>query len=112
MTFPLRTIKIYNDTEITDITKFAKKGFDMATVARCLGIPFNRFWLDYNNPALNVREAYDKGIRLGEIKNRKNMIKAADKSEGAQKNFNEEMQASKLRNKIDSIRASRENYDL
>ena len=112
MTFPLRTIKIYSTTELDTIEELAEKGFDMATVARYLDVSFTRFWLDYNNPALDVRESYDKGQRQGELKNRENMIKAADKSEGAQKNFNEEVQASKLRNKINSIRALRENYDL
>ena len=108
----LQTIKIYSPTELETVIDLAKLGFDMAAVAQHLDITFTRFWMDYNNPALYLREAYDEGIREGEKVNREHMIKAAQKSESAQKNVSEEIQAAKIRNKLSEIRANRKNPDL
>lgn len=108
----LQTIKIYTDIELSQIKKFAKLGFDMAYIAGELGISFTRFWMDYNNPALDVRHAYDSGIKKAVQINRKNVIKKAKTDSSAQTAMKWELESTRLRNKINEIRAMRENLDL
>ena len=108
----LRTIKIYAPEELARIYDLAKLGFDMAYIATDLGISFTRFWIDYNNPALNVKRCYDDGAKKLERKNRKNIVKNAKSEVGSQRILNEEIQATKIRNKMNEIRALRENLDL
>ncbi len=54
-------IKVYSDNDYDLIYTLANRGRTMDQIARHLGIGFRRFWIDYNNPALDVKANYEAG---------------------------------------------------
>ncbi len=55
------SIRVYSDADYDLVYTLAAKGRTMDQVARHLDISFRRFWIDYNNPALDVKENYEAG---------------------------------------------------
>jgi hypothetical protein len=108
----METIFIYTADILQQIYLLAEKGFDLAHIARQLGISYTQLWLDYKNPELEVGLAYDEGFQHGIEKNRERLEKSADKSYVAQDMLSKEQEAAHLRNKMMEIKTLRENMDI
>ncbi|WP_297095580.1 hypothetical protein [uncultured Draconibacterium sp.] len=109
----LITIKNYSDADYQEIFELAKSGRTMDQVARHLGISFRRFWIDYNNPALGVKENYDDGRDALDEERFVNLQKESSnpKNGKALIAFNQKLDEIHLRNKIHQIREQNNIWD-
>jgi hypothetical protein len=110
----MKPIHIYSDAELAEITELASKGCSMESIAQAIGVSKSSFFRDYNNPALEVMEAYDSGLNEAVSKNitlleshtgGKQGVKAIQALRG-------DLLAAKIQNTIDEISYFRENEDL
>jgi hypothetical protein len=103
--FAQNTIKVYSEEDYELIYNLAYKGRDMAQVARHLGISFRRFWIDFNNPNLDVQTYYQAGADLLDEETFDTLKSEASnpKNSKALVAFIEHQNQMKLKNKINAI---------
>lgn len=110
----MQTIHIYTSSQLAKITELASKGCSMAYIAQEIGVSKSSFIRDYNNPALEVKEAYDSGLNEAVSNNitlleghtgGKQGVKAIQALRG-------DLLAAKIQNTMDEIDYFRENEEL
>lgn len=110
----MKKIHIYTASELAEITELASKGCSMASIAQEVGVSKSSFIRDYNNPALEVKEAYDSGLNEAVSNNitlleghtgGKQGVKAIQALRG-------DLLAAKIQNTMDEIDYFRENEEL
>jgi hypothetical protein len=68
---------IYAKEILDDILLDAKNGLSLIEISVRLGVPFDRFYVDYCNPETNVKRYYDHGQAEGKTKTDLQLYKLA-----------------------------------
>lgn len=112
--FPLQTIHIYTDSELTEIQNMAAQGCTMASIAQSLGVKKSSFFRDYNNLATGVKDAYDTGLNEA-ITNNASLLEEQTEGKQAVKAImalRGDILATKIQNTMDEIDYQRSHEEL
>ena len=94
----------YTKEILEDIMFDASLGRSIAEVAIRLGISYDRFFLDFNNPTNQIKRYYNAGIAEGKTKTDKQLYSLAlNGSSTAKQAYDNKLMEAELKNEFEKI---------